>query len=89
MEGISARAVLGYETFQGTWGWVLNEKKGCPMGRALWDKTQSALYRHIQPPDLFSFPSLLRAGAAPVLVPSTGQHGWSQQQSTNGCLGQR
>lgn len=44
LEGISARAVLGNETFQGTWGWVLNgKKKGCPTGRVLWDKIQSAL----------------------------------------------
>lgn len=40
-------------------------------------------------PDLFSFPRLLRAGAALVLVSSAEQCGWSRQQGTNGSFGQR
>lgn len=89
LEGISARGVLGYETFQGTWGWVLNgKKKGCPMGRALWDKTQSALYIQIHSATRSVLLAiLLRAGPALVLVPSAGQCAWSRQQSIKGCFG--
>lgn len=77
LESISARGMLGYETFQGTWGWVSNgKKKGCPVGRALWGNLPYTS-RYLQPADLPSLPSLLRAGAAPVLVPSAGQRGWS------------
>lgn len=92
LESISARGVLGYETSQGTWGWVLNGKKDCLIGRASLGQDQICPMH----PDTFSHeicspcPACSGLGQLSCLFPVQGSMAGagSRAPTTNGCFGQ-